>query len=80
MVENWKKHRQNSNLIIHCPTSERTSEWPSACSLYSWLFSTIVHQLSSIAAELTEGPTDGQKRLFHFDNDIKNYPQAPKVE
>ena len=40
MVENGKKHRQNSHLIIHCPTSEgvsevseqtseRTSEWPS---------------------------------------------------
>ena len=29
MVENGKKHRQNSHPIIHCPTSERTSEWPS---------------------------------------------------
>ena len=29
MVENRKKHRQNSHLIIHFPTSERTSEWPS---------------------------------------------------
>ena len=26
MVENGKKHRQNSHLIIHCPTSEGVSE------------------------------------------------------
>ena len=26
MVENGKKHRQNSNLIIHCPMSEGVSE------------------------------------------------------
>ena len=26
MVENGKKHRQNSNLIIHCPTSEGANE------------------------------------------------------
>ena len=26
MVENRKKHRQNSHLIIHCPTSEEVSE------------------------------------------------------
>ena len=36
MVENGKKHRQNSHPIFHCPTSERcertserASEWPS---------------------------------------------------
>ena len=29
MVENRKKHRQNSHLINHCPTSERVSEWAS---------------------------------------------------
>ena len=34
MVENGKKHRQNSNLINHFPTSERTSEWPST---YIWV-------------------------------------------
>ena len=35
MVENGKKHRQNCHLIIHCPTSERTSKWPgtSVCIL-----------------------------------------------
>ena len=26
MVENGKKNRQNSHLIIHCPTSEGVSE------------------------------------------------------
>ena len=26
MVENRKKHRQNSHAIIHCPTSEGVSE------------------------------------------------------
>ena len=26
MVENRKKHRQNSHPIIHCPTSEAVSE------------------------------------------------------
>ena len=26
MVENGKKRRQNSHLIIHCPTSEEVSE------------------------------------------------------
>ena len=26
MVENGRKHRQNSNLTIHCPTSEGVSE------------------------------------------------------
>ena len=26
MVENGKKYRQNSHLIIHCPTSEGVSE------------------------------------------------------
>ena len=26
MVENGKKHRQNSHPIIHCPTSEGVSE------------------------------------------------------
>ena len=26
MVENGKKDRQNSHLIIHCPTSEGVSE------------------------------------------------------
>ena len=26
MVENRKKHRKNSHLIIHCPTSEGVSE------------------------------------------------------
>ena len=26
MVENGKKHRQNSHLIIHCPTSKGVSE------------------------------------------------------
>ena len=26
MVENRKKHRQNSHLTIHCPTSEGVSE------------------------------------------------------
>ena len=45
VVENGKKHRQNSHLTIHCPTSEgtseRTSEWPNT-SLFSWLLSTKV--------------------------------------
>ena len=26
LVQNRKKHRQNSHLIIHCPTSEGVSE------------------------------------------------------
>ena len=26
LVENWKKYRQNSHLINHCPTSEGVSE------------------------------------------------------
>ena len=32
MVENRKKHRQNSNLIIYCPTSEGASERVSSAS------------------------------------------------
>ena len=30
MVQNRKKHRKNSHLIIHCPTSEGVSERVSA--------------------------------------------------
>ena len=53
MVEK-KKHRQNNNLMIHCPTSEGVSEVSERAneqtdervaqyfSLYSWLLSTIV--------------------------------------
>ena len=63
--QNRKKHRLNSHPIIHCPTSEGVSEVSERanertdervtyyCSLYSWLFWTIVTYVFTRTSRLT---------------------------
>ena len=41
MVENGKKHRQNSHPILHCPTSERCERTDDRVAQYSSLYSSL---------------------------------------